>query len=50
MVKPRPVPPYLRVVEVLLLLEGPEDALLLIERDADAGIPRWRNAESMNDE
>ena len=37
-VSPRPVPPYFRVVDSVLLLEGPEDLLLLVGRDADAGV------------
>ena len=38
MVRPRPVPSYLPRGRGVLLLEGPEDALLLVPRDADAGV------------
>ena len=38
MVRPRPLPPYLRVIGAVGLREGVEDALLTLERDADAGV------------
>ena len=38
MVRPNPVPPYLRVVRAVRLLEGPEDPLPPVGRDADAGV------------
>ena len=38
MVRPSPVPPYLPRGRGVLLLEGPEDRLLLVRRDADAGV------------
>ena len=36
--RPRPVPPYLRLVRAVGLLERLEDDLLLVRRDADAGV------------
>ena len=36
--RPRPVPPYWRLVRAVGLLEGLEDQLLLVRRDADAGV------------
>ena len=36
--RPRPVPPYLRLVRAVGLLERLEDDLLLVGRDADAGV------------
>ena len=38
MVRPRPVPPYLRVVEVSSCSKARKIALLLVRRDADAGV------------
>ena len=38
MARPRPVPPYLRLVRGVGLLERLEDDLLLLGRDADAGV------------
>ena len=36
--RPSPVPPYWRLVRAVGLLEGLEDELLLVRRDADAGV------------
>ena len=38
MARPRPVPPYLRLVDGIGLLERLEDDLLLFQRNADAGV------------
>ena len=58
MARPRPVPPYLRLVRAVRLLERLEHDLLLVGRDADAGVadvegnrlaPAWRDEFTMLD-